>query len=434
MAPLTVDSLPNDSPTIANGLKSLVKKKPQGYVGFSNLPNQVHRRSVKQGFYFTCMVVGESGLGKSTLVNTLFNTALYPPKQQAPLLEESPKTVEVQAISADIIENDVKLRLTVIDTPGFGDYINNEDSWKPILDNIESRFDAYLEQENRVNRSRMVDNRVHACMYFIAPTGHSLKPLDVEFMKRLHTKVNLIPVIAKSDTLTEEEIQGFKQRILADIHHHGIQIFTPSDYANDEPETIAQNKEIVNKIPFAIVGSDKEVEVNGKMVRGRKYPWGVIEVDNEEHCDFSQLRQMLIRTHMEELKEHTSTIIYENYRSAKLQELGIDQDPSVFKDVLTHHCFSSISPLAKMEEERKLHESRMEKMEAEMKMVFQQKVQEKEDKLKQTEEELYTRHKEMKEALEKQRYELEQKKKKLEASERNGTLEKSRKKTFGFKN
>ena len=46
-------------------------------------------------------------------------------------------------------------------------------SWKPIVENIESRFDAYLEQESRVNRQKTVDNRVHACLYFIQPTGHS---------------------------------------------------------------------------------------------------------------------------------------------------------------------------------------------------------------------------------------------------------------------
>ena len=33
-----------------------------GYVGFANLPNQVHRKSVKKGFEFTLMVVGESGI------------------------------------------------------------------------------------------------------------------------------------------------------------------------------------------------------------------------------------------------------------------------------------------------------------------------------------------------------------------------------------
>ena len=52
-----------------------------GYVGFANLPNQVHRKSVKKGFEFTMMVVGESGLGKSTLVNSLFLTDLYPERQ-----------------------------------------------------------------------------------------------------------------------------------------------------------------------------------------------------------------------------------------------------------------------------------------------------------------------------------------------------------------
>ena len=31
----------------------------EGYVGFANLPNQVFRKSVKKGFEFTIMVVGE---------------------------------------------------------------------------------------------------------------------------------------------------------------------------------------------------------------------------------------------------------------------------------------------------------------------------------------------------------------------------------------
>ena len=160
------------------------------------------------------ILLGESGLGKSTLVNTLFNTSLYPPKERkGPSMDIIPKTVSIQSISADIEENGVRLRLTVVDTPGFGDFVNNDDSWRPIVENIEQRFDAYLDAENRVNRMNILDNRVHACVYFIQPTGHSLKPLDIEVMRRLHTKVNLIPVIAKSDTLTDEEIAEFKQRV-----------------------------------------------------------------------------------------------------------------------------------------------------------------------------------------------------------------------------
>ena len=38
-------------------------------------------------------------------------------------------------------------------------------------------------------------------------------------------------------------------------------------------------------------------------VRGREYPWGVVEIENEQHCDFVKLREMLIRTNMEDLRE-----------------------------------------------------------------------------------------------------------------------------------
>ncbi len=132
---------------------------------------------------------------------------------QGPQPRHHPQTVTIQSISADIEEAGVRLRLTVVDTPGFGDFVNNDESWRPIVDNIEQRFDAYLDAENKVNRMNIVDNRIHACVFFIQPTGHSLKPLDIEVMKRLHTKVNLIPVIAKSDTLTDEEIANFKHRV-----------------------------------------------------------------------------------------------------------------------------------------------------------------------------------------------------------------------------
>lgn len=409
----------------ASDMRNVVRRKLTGYVGFANLPNQWHRKSVRKGFNFNVMVVGESGLGKSTLVNTLFNTSLYPPKERkGPSLDVVPKTVSIQSISADIEENGVRLRLTVVDTPGFGDFVNNDDSWRPIVENIELRYDTYLDAENKINRMNIVDNRIHACVYFIQPTGHALKPLDVEVMRRLHTRVNLIPVIAKADTLTDEEIIAFKHRILADIGYHRIQIFEGPRYENDDEETIAENNEIMSKVPFAVVGANSEIiTLEGRRVRGRAYPWGAIEVDNEDHCDFVRLRQMLIRTHMEELKEHTNNTLYENYRSDKLTQMGVAQDSSVFKE---------INPAVKQEEERSLHEQKLAKMELEMKMVFQQKVAEKESKLKQSEEELYARHREMKEQLEKQRLELEEKRTKVE----NGrpAEEKGKRKGFSLRN
>lgn len=175
-----------------------------------------------------------------------------------------------------------------------------------------------------------------------------------------------------------------------------------------------------------MVGANTTVTAtDGRRVRGRAYPWGTIEVDNESHCDFVKLRQMLIHTHMEELREHTNDVLYENYRTEKLLAMGVAQDHSVFR---------AIDPAAKQAEERALHEAKLSKMEAEMRQVFAQKVQEKENKLKQSEEELYARHREMKDALEKQRQELEDKKRRLESG-RPPTPEKmggSSKKRFGL--
>jgi septin 7 len=47
---------------MANDL-NIVRRKLTGYVGFANLPNQWHRKSVRKGFNFNVMVVGMSGPG-----------------------------------------------------------------------------------------------------------------------------------------------------------------------------------------------------------------------------------------------------------------------------------------------------------------------------------------------------------------------------------
>ena len=119
-------STPSLPQTTDSAAPPIIRKKLNGYVGFANLPNQVHRKSVRKGFQFTAMVVGthrchvayphvcheltslitgESGLGKSTLINTLFNTRLYPPKEPLPPSAERPQTVAIESISAGRMSN-----------------------------------------------------------------------------------------------------------------------------------------------------------------------------------------------------------------------------------------------------------------------------------------------------------------------------------------
>ena len=42
-----------------------------------------------------------------------------------------------------------------------------------------------------------------------------------------------------------------------------------------------QEKEINAKLPFAVVGSNCVLDINGEKIRGRRYPWGVVNVSIE---------------------------------------------------------------------------------------------------------------------------------------------------------
>uniref|UniRef100_A0A8C5AL33 Septin-9-like n=1 Tax=Gadus morhua TaxID=8049 RepID=A0A8C5AL33_GADMO len=290
------------------------------YVGIDAILEQMRKKAMKQGFELNIMVVGQSGLGKSTLMNTLFKSKVSRKSALEKEKEKIPKTVEIKSISHDVEEKGVRMKLTVIDTPGFGDQINNENCWQPIMKFINDQYEAYLQEEININRKKRIpDSRVHCCIYFIPPTGHCLRPLDVEFMRRLSKVVNIVPVIAKADTLTLEERDFFKQKIREELRANGIDVYPQKEFDEDAEDRMI-NEKIREMIPFAVVGSDQEYQVNGRRLLGRKTKWGTIEVENIAHCEFAYLRDLLIRTHMQNIKDITSSIHYELYRVRRLHE------------------------------------------------------------------------------------------------------------------
>lgn len=154
----------------------------------------------------------------------------------------------------ELEEDGIRIALTIVDTPGFGDNINNEAScvspfitrpfscschsssirFQEIMNYLERQYDDILAEQSRIKRNpRFKDNRVHALLYFIPPTGHAyasylhfpitsqvphsstsrLREMDIELMRRLSPRVNVIPVIGKADSLTPRELQAFKKRV-----------------------------------------------------------------------------------------------------------------------------------------------------------------------------------------------------------------------------
>uniref|UniRef100_A0AAY5EQ28 Septin-type G domain-containing protein n=1 Tax=Electrophorus electricus TaxID=8005 RepID=A0AAY5EQ28_ELEEL len=290
------------------------------YVGIDAILEQMRRKAMKQGFELNIMVVGQSGLGKSTLMNTLFKSKVSRKSVMGTPEERIPKTIEIKSISHDIEEKGVRMKLTVIDTPGFGDQINNENCWQPIMKFINDQYEQYLQEEINIDRKKRIpDSRVHCCIYFIPPTGHCLRPLDVEFMRRLSKVVNIVPVIAKADTLTLEERDFFKKKIREELRAYSIDVYPQKEFDEDAEDRLI-NEKIREMIPFAVVGSDQEYQVNGRRLLGRKTKWGTIEVENITHCEFAYLRDLLIRTHMQNIKDIASSIHYEMYRVRRLNE------------------------------------------------------------------------------------------------------------------
>ena len=161
----------------------------------------------------------------------------------------------------------------------------------------------YLETERRC--LEIPDTRVHVLLYFISPHGRGLKPLDVEVMKKLASKVNLVPVIAKADTLTKAETNNLKAMAMKVLGAEDIGIYLP-EVQGQEMAALGRS------LPFAVCGANALEESEGVRVRVRQYPWGNVEVENPDHSDFGQLMQFL-GNNVQDLKEVTN-LYYETFR------------------------------------------------------------------------------------------------------------------------
>lgn len=292
--------------------------QPLKYVGFDTITSQIENRLLKRGFQFNIMVVGRSGLGKTTLVNSLFSSKLASTQGRRSPEEPIEKTTEIKTHSHTLVENNVRLNINVIDTPGFGDQINNERCWDPLVKYIKEQHSLYLRKELTAQRERFIpDTRVHCILYFIPPNGTKLKPLDAQALKKLSEIANVVPVIAKSDSLTLPERTAFKRILQNEFIKYKVDIYPydSEDLFDDEKQL---NEDIKSLIPFAIAGSEREFEINGELVRGRRSKWGAINIEDVSQCEFVFLRDFLTRTHLQDLIETTSLVHYESFRAKQL--------------------------------------------------------------------------------------------------------------------
>lgn len=147
------------------------------------------KKNVKKGIQFCLMVCGASGTGRTTFVNTLCGRPVLGANSSgsssyrdyddpSTAHEEDSVKIKPVTVELELDEEGTRISLTVVDTPGFGDAIDNEAAFGEISTHLERQYDDILAEESRIKRNpRFRDNRVHVLLYFVQPTGTLFPPL-----------------------------------------------------------------------------------------------------------------------------------------------------------------------------------------------------------------------------------------------------------------
>ncbi|KAG8465329.1 hypothetical protein KFE25_002636 [Diacronema lutheri] len=315
--------------------------------GSLNLGAQIHSELTRKGIAFNVMLVGEAGLGKSTCVRSLFRPFTPAGPRAAWLAPTSdvlrPRTVGIVEHTLTVESDGYPVDFTIIDCPGYGDSLDARDSIAPILAYIRAKFAAHYDAH--ASGDRGADGRVHCCLYFIG--AHRLKGIDVQFMQALQRHVPILPLIAKSDTMTIAERAAFQELIREELRAAGVECLS---MAATQPPTMAAAVPVAQPpatsaqpaapargtpapapahaaagaparsggsalvsleelgAPFAVCASESGA---------RAYPWGVCECEDARHSDLAKLRDVLLNANLLRARERTHELYELSYAAGR---------------------------------------------------------------------------------------------------------------------
>ncbi|KAF9937237.1 septin 2 [Mortierella alpina] len=208
------------------------------------------------------MLLGDVGVGKSSFVNTFAKTlssvmvndaveelipspstsaTQSPPAIRLPGVRLTTKPVLCQESlpfedPLSLLQPKVNVparELTFVTLPGYSSTINpstilsmTDDYLNHHLHTATSIFSPAI-PASQLSWFLIAGSRAHflptCAFYFVL---YELKPIDILYMKMIHERVNLVPVITKADTLSQNELWVLKKRMLRQLKLNGIKIHT----------------------------------------------------------------------------------------------------------------------------------------------------------------------------------------------------------------
>lgn len=229
------------------------------------------------------------------------------------------------------------LRVRIIDTPGFGNRVNHRNSVKPITDYISGCRRKRLRREQSPSRgaSKALSSRadiehvdddtnnrllVHMCLYFLSP-GRFLA-IDRHFLKHVQDEVTIVPVIAKADTMTDDEIARYRAELTKIWKDESIDVYSLDERSNRNRK---QKRGFGTPSSGTTNAADKKEFYRGRrsgevlaiISRDGIYPWGHSCALDPEHSDLKLIRDSLLSEHTERFLD-LATAKYIAYRDAQI--------------------------------------------------------------------------------------------------------------------
>ncbi|GAA5993924.1 hypothetical protein JCM11641_005396 [Rhodosporidiobolus odoratus] len=244
LAPAPSEPLPpppfSSSTTVAKSPSSPAALSTSATTAQSPVPTQRSRLSAsirrprRAAPSYNILLVGAKRTGKTGFASALREVLPLAPGGRGE--EVADEAVGVRRTTFDVLDAGERISLSILDTPGLdiplfptsplseAEHVLLDQRLGDLTRFVEARLEQTLLAENEVHRTPgggVQDPHIHLCLYFVHPEamlqgrgGWRMGEADLLAMKRLSERVNIVPVIARADTLTIHALSLAKRGML----------------------------------------------------------------------------------------------------------------------------------------------------------------------------------------------------------------------------
>lgn len=254
-------------------------------------------------------MIGENGIGKKSFINTLCEEQVF-------LINDTYRSDSRFSINSEevIVKKDFPIRMTVHLTENFGHNLNNANNFDQIVEFLDEKLESKLQQESQISRiGTKKEEVIHLVILFINPLLKGLKPLEIELIKALQNKCNLLICIGKCDILNFEQLKLQKTLINQSLIENNLNIFNFDVFLQDselDKEFKDYYRDLKELLPFSVITSNDSSFINRNSLKH--------SINVNKFSDLKILRDLIFNLNLNEFKELTNYNVYELYRTEKL--------------------------------------------------------------------------------------------------------------------